>query len=68
MPLHFFEIAPVHSTFIRQIDGGNCLPCLLTLNCALSRRIVKGILQVPRDRLWLTREMAEATVYFSGPL
>ena len=39
--------------------------CLLTLHCALSRRVVKGILQVPQDRLWLLREMAEATLYFS---
>ena len=27
---------------------------------ALSQRVVKGILQVPQDRLWLLREMAEA--------
>ena len=32
-----FAIAPLHSTFIRQIDGVSCHPaCLLTLNCALS--------------------------------
>ena len=38
----------LHSTFIRQIDGVNCHPaCSLTLHCALSRRVVKGILQVP---------------------
>ena len=59
-------IAPLHSTFIQQIDGVSChLACLLTLHCALSRRVVKGILQVPQDRLWLLREMAEATLYFS---
>ena len=30
-------IAPLHSTFIRQIDGVIChLACLLTLHCALS--------------------------------
>ena len=47
-----FAIAPVHSTFIGQIDGVSCHPaCLLTLHCALSRRGVKGILQVPHDRL-----------------
>ena len=61
-----FAIAPLHSTFIQQIDGVSCHPaCLLTLHCALSRRVVKGILQVPQDRLWLLREMAEATLYFS---
>ena len=61
-----FAIAPLHSTFIKQIDGVSCHPaCLLTLHCALSRRVVKGILQVPQDRLWLLCEMAEATMYFS---
>ena len=45
-----FAIAPVHSTFIRQIDGVRCHPaCRLTLYCALSWRVVKGILQVPQD-------------------
>ena len=58
-----FALAPLHSTFIRQIDGVGCyLACLLTLHCALSRRVVKGILQVPHDRLWLLREMAQATL------
>ena len=58
-----FAIAPLHSTFIQQIDGVSChAACLLTLHCALSRRVVKGILQVPQDRLWLLREMAEATL------
>ena len=61
-----FAIAPLHSTFMRQIDGVSCHPaCLLTLHCALPRRVVKGILQVPQDRLWLLREMAEATLCFS---
>ena len=61
-----FAIAPLHSTFIQQLDGVSCHPaCLLTLHCALSRRVVKGILQVPQDRLWLLREMTEATLYFS---
>ena len=51
-----FAIAPLHSTSIQQIDGVNCHPAfVLTLHCALSRRVVKGIL----------REMAEATLYFS---
>ena len=59
-----FAIAPVHSTFIGRIDGVRChLACLLTLHCALSRRVVKGILQVPHDGLWLLHEMAEATLY-----
>ena len=61
-----FAIAPLHSTFIQHIDRVIChLVCLLTLHCALSRRVVKGILQVPQDRLWLLREMAEATLYLS---
>ena len=61
-----FAIALLHSTFIRHIDGVNCHPaCLLTLHCALSRRVVKSILQVTHDRLWLLREMPEATLYFS---
>ena len=61
-----FAIAPLHSTFIQQLDGVSCHPaCLLKLHCALSRRVFKGILQVPQDRLWLLREMAEATLYLS---
>ena len=45
-----FAIAPLHSTFIWQIDGISCHPaCLLTLHGALSPRIVKGLLQVPQD-------------------
>ena len=39
-----FAIAPLHSTVIPQIDGVNCHPaCLLTLHCALSGCVVKGI-------------------------
>ena len=61
-----FAIAPLHSTFIWQIDGVGChLACLLTLHCAMSRRVVAtGILQVPQDRLWLLREMAQPTSYY----
>ena len=62
-----FAIAPLYSTFIKQDDSVSCHPaCLLMLHCALSRRIVKGELQVPQDRLWLLREMAQATLYYSG--
>ena len=61
-----FAIAPLHSTFIQQLDGVRChRACLLVLYRALSLRVVTGILQVPQDRLWLLREMAEATLYFS---
>ena len=61
-----FTIAPLHSTLIGQIDGVNCHPaCLLTVRCTLSRHVVKGILQVPHDKLWLLREIVEATTYFS---
>ena len=60
-----FVIAPSLSIFIRQLDGVSCHPaCLLTLHCALSHRVVKGILPVPKDRLWLLREMAKAALYF----
>ena len=60
-----FAIAPLRSTSIQQIDGISCHPaCLLTLHCALSRCVVKGILQVPQDQSWLSRELAEATLYF----
>ena len=53
-----FAIAPLHSTFIQQADGVGCHPaCLLTLHCAFSRRVVKGILHVPEDRMWLLPEM-----------
>ena len=62
-----FAIAPLYSTFIKQTDSVSCHPaCLLMLHCALSRRVVKGKLQVPQDRLWLLREMAQATLYYSG--
>ena len=62
VPLHL----QLHSTFIQQLDGVGChSACLLTLHCALSPRVVKGILQVPQHRLWLLREMAEATLYFN---
>ena len=61
-----FAIAPVHSTFIRQIDVVSCHPaCLLRLCCALSRRVVNGILQVPYDRLWLPCEMVQVTLYYN---
>ena len=61
-----FAIAPLHSTFIQRIDGVSRHPaCLWTLHCALSWRVVKGIVHVPQDRLWLLREMAEATLCFS---
>ena len=61
-----FASAPMHSTFTQQLDGVSCRPaCLLTLHSALSRRVVKGVLQVPQDRLWLLCGMAEATLYFS---
>ena len=43
-----------------------CHPaCLLTLHCALSRRPVNGILQVPHHRLWLLREMARTILHYN---
>ena len=53
-------------TFIEQMDGVSCHPpCPLTLHCALSRRVVKDTSQVPHDRLWLLREMAQATLSYN---
>ena len=61
-----FAIAPLHSTFMRQIDGVSFHPaCLLTLHCALSQHVVKGISQGPEDGLWLLREMAEVALYYT---
>ena len=61
-----FAIAPLYPTFIRQVDGVSCHPaCRLMLHCALSRRVVSSTLQVPQDRLWLLREMAQAALYYS---
>ena len=63
-----FAVAPLYSTFIKQDDSASChLACLLMLHCALSRRVVKGKLQVPHDILWLLREMAQATLYYTVP-
>ena len=59
-------IAPLHYTFIQQIHGVSGHPaCVLTLHFAFSWRVVKGILQVPHDTLWLLDEMAQATLYYN---
>ena len=61
-----FAIETLHSTITQQIDGASCHPaCLLTLHCALPRCVVKGILQVPHARMWLLREMAQATLCYN---
>ena len=42
--------------------------CLLMLYCLLSRRVVSGSIQLPQDRLWLLREIAEAALdYRNSP-
>ena len=47
-----FAIAPMHSTSIQRVDGVRChLPCFLMLHFDLSRRVVKGILRRPEDRI-----------------
>ena len=60
-----FAIAPLYSTFLRQKDGVSChLACLLMLHCLLSRRVVNGSMQLPQDRLWFLREIAQAALHF----
>ena len=64
-----FAIAPLYSTFLRQEDGVSCLLAyLLMLHCLLSRRVVNGGVQLPQDRLWLLREIAQAALYCMPPL
>ena len=60
-----FAIAPLYSTFLHQKDGVSCHPaCLLMLHCLLSRRVVNGSIQLPQDRLWLLREIAQAALHY----
>ena len=60
-----FAIAPLYSTFLHQDDGVSCHPaCLLMLHCLLSRRVVNGSIQLPQDRLWLLREIAQAALHY----
>ena len=60
-----FAIAPLYSTFLHQKDGVSCHPAyLLMLHCLLSRRVVSGSIQLPQDRLWLLREIAQATLHY----
>ena len=60
-----FAIAPLNPTFLRQKDGVSCHPaCLLMLHCLLSRRVVNGNMQLPQDRLWLLREVAQAALHY----
>ena len=71
-----FVVAPLYSTFLHQEDGVSFhLACLLMLHCLLSRRVVNGSIQLPQDRLWLLREIAQAALrycalngeFISGP-
>ena len=58
-------IAPLYSTFLHQEDGVSCHPaCLLMLHCLLSRSVVNGSIQLPQDRLWLLREIAQAALHY----
>ena len=60
-----FAIAPLYSTFLHQDDFVSCHPaCLLMLHCLLSRRVVNGSIQLPQDRLWLLREIAQAALHY----
>ena len=59
-----FAMAPLYSTFPHQNDRVSCHPaCLLILHCLLSRRDIDGM-QLPQDRLWLLREIAQATLHY----
>ena len=60
-----FAIARLYSTFLHQEDGVSChLACLLMLHCLLSRRVVNGSIQLPQDRLWWLREIAQAALHY----
>ena len=60
-----FAIAPLYSIFLHQEDGVSCHPaCPLMLHCLLSRRVVNGSIQLPQDRLWLLREIAQAALHY----
>ena len=60
-----FAIAPLYSTFLHQEDGVSCHPaCLLMLHCLLSMRVVNGSIQLPQDRSWLLREIAQAALHY----
>ena len=60
-----FAIAPLYSTFLHQEDGVSCHPvCLMMLHCLLSWRVVNGSIQLPQDRLWLLREIAQAALHY----
>ena len=61
----FGSVAPLYSTFLHQDDFVSCHPaCLLMLHCLLSRRVVYGSIQLPQDRLWLLREIAQAPLHY----
>ena len=38
--------------------------CLLMLHCLLSRCVINGSIQLPQDRLWLLREIAQAALHY----
>ena len=60
-----FAIAPLYSTLLHQDDFVSCHPaCLLVLHCLLSRRVVNGSIQLPQERLWLLREIAQAALHY----
>ena len=60
-----FARAPLYSTFRHQEDGVSRHPaCFLMLHCLLSRLVVNGSIQLPQDRLWLLREIAQATLHY----
>ena len=60
-----FAIAPLLSTFLHQEDSVSYHPAyLLMLHCLLSRCVVNGSIQLPQDRLWLLREIAQAALHY----
>ena len=60
-----FAIVPLYSTFLHQEGGVSYHPaCLLMLHCLLSRRVVNGSIQLPQDRLWLLREIAQEALHY----
>ena len=64
-----FAIAPLYSTFLHQEDGVSCHPaCLLMLHCLLCGRVVNGSIQLPQDKLWLLREIAQAALHYRDSL
>ena len=60
-----FDIAPLHTSFLRQKDGVSFHPArLLMLHCLLSRHVVSGNVQLPQDRWCLLCEIAHVVLHY----